>query len=145
MDVDSTLENATPTVWRVSAGGGADYDLGGSAASAAAASDGGARQPVDAAEVFALLRHLNDPEHPLTLEQLHVVTEEACTVDDAAGVVDVAFTPTIPVRAARALGECRGERRARARAASGRGEHRPLLLLPSLSPLRPTSTAPWRR
>ena len=88
------LENASPTVWSVSSAA-ADFDLGGSAASAAAAVDDG-RQPVDAAEVFGLLRHLNDPEHPLTLEQLHVVTEDGCAVDDDAGVVDVAFTPTIP-------------------------------------------------
>ena len=46
--------------------------------------------------MYELLRHLNDPEHPLTLEQLHVVSSAAVTVDDGAGTVDVAFTPTVP-------------------------------------------------
>jgi metal-sulfur cluster biosynthetic enzyme len=43
-----------------------------------------------------LIRHLNDPEHPLTLEQLNVASLDLVRVDDAAGVVDVQFTPTIP-------------------------------------------------
>ena len=30
----------------------------------------------DSLEVFEMIRHLNDPEHPLTLEQLHVTTLE---------------------------------------------------------------------
>ena len=29
---------------------------------------------IDAFEIFDMLRHINDPEHPLTLEQLNVVT-----------------------------------------------------------------------
>lgn len=32
------------------------------------------RDIIDKAEVFELIRHVNDPEHPLTLEQLKVVT-----------------------------------------------------------------------
>ena len=41
-----------------------------------------------------MLRHINDPEHPLTLEQLSVVTPELITVD---GVnIHINFTPTIP-------------------------------------------------
>jgi hypothetical protein len=32
------------------------------------------RDVIDAAEVFELIRHVNDPEHPLTLEQLKVAT-----------------------------------------------------------------------
>ncbi|ETN72914.1 hypothetical protein NECAME_18619, partial [Necator americanus] len=32
--------------------------------------------PVDALEVFELIRDINDPEHPYTLEQLNVVQEE---------------------------------------------------------------------
>ncbi|KAH9099947.1 hypothetical protein Ae201684P_018953 [Aphanomyces euteiches] len=43
-----------------------------------------------------MLRHLNDPEHPLTLEQLKVMTMENILVDDAANSVKVQFTPTIP-------------------------------------------------
>ena len=66
-------------------------------ASAAAAR----REPIDRAEVFELIRHLNDPEHPLTLEQLNVASLDLIEVrDDAAArggsTVDVRFTPTIP-------------------------------------------------
>lgn len=39
------------------------------------------RDAVDSAEVFELIRHLADPEHPLTLEQLHVVRAEHVAVD----------------------------------------------------------------
>ena len=42
------------------------------------------------------IRHLADPEHPYTLEQLGVVSPAACTVDDGAGTAAVAFTPTVP-------------------------------------------------
>lgn len=30
----------------------------------------GCREPIDALEVYEMIRHINDPEHPLTLEQL---------------------------------------------------------------------------
>lgn len=36
--------------------------------------------PVDSREIFDLIRDINDPEHPLTLEQLNVVEEEKCFV-----------------------------------------------------------------
>ena len=49
---------------------------------------------IDAFEIFDMLRHINDPEHPLTLEQLNVVTLDQITVKDTA--VTVLFTPTIP-------------------------------------------------
>ncbi len=42
------------------------------------------------------IRHLADPEHPYTLEQLNVVSPGACTVDDGAGTAQIAFTPTVP-------------------------------------------------
>ena len=35
--------------------------------------------PFDTREIFDLLRDINDPEHPLTLEQLNVVTEDQVT------------------------------------------------------------------
>ncbi|XP_045106562.1 MIP18 family protein galla-2-like [Portunus trituberculatus] len=54
------------------------------------------RDPVDSREVFDLIRGIRDPEHPLTLEQLNVVSEEQCEVDDAGNHVKVLFTPTIP-------------------------------------------------
>lgn len=43
-----------------------------------------------------LIRHLNDPEHPLTLEQLKVTRLEHVSVDHERSMVDISFTPTIP-------------------------------------------------
>ncbi|KAK4299224.1 hypothetical protein Pmani_028486 [Petrolisthes manimaculis] len=54
----------------------------------------------DAREIFDLIRHIRDPEHPLSLEELNVVEESACEVEDMGeggqGKVVVHFTPTIP-------------------------------------------------
>lgn len=47
-------------------------------------------------DVFDLIRGINDPEHPLTLEQLHVVQLEHITVDDLGSSIAIDFTPTIP-------------------------------------------------
>jgi metal-sulfur cluster biosynthetic enzyme len=54
------------------------------------------REAIDAWEVFEHIRHVADPEHPLTLEQLDVVAPERITVDDAGCRIVVQFTPTIP-------------------------------------------------
>ncbi len=43
-----------------------------------------------------LIRDINDPEHPLTLEQLNVVQQGHIEVDDKSSKVMVYFTPTIP-------------------------------------------------
>jgi len=58
--------------------------------------EGRPREAITSAEVFDVIRHLNDPEHPLTLEQLNVAQLTLVEVDDAASTVDVHFTPTIP-------------------------------------------------
>ncbi|CAH1954144.1 unnamed protein product [Acanthoscelides obtectus] len=50
----------------------------------------------DRREIFDLIRGINDPEHPLTLEELHVIQEELITLDNDNNTVDVYFTPTIP-------------------------------------------------
>ncbi|XP_011877787.1 PREDICTED: MIP18 family protein CG7949 [Vollenhovia emeryi] len=50
----------------------------------------------DAREVFDIIRNINDPEHPLTLEELNVVEQDLIEVDDKKNRVDVKFTPTIP-------------------------------------------------
>lgn len=42
------------------------------------------------------MRHINDPEHPLTLEQLKVMALENIHVDDAKSRLVIYFTPTIP-------------------------------------------------
>src|SRR3989338_3431257 len=54
------------------------------------------RDEIDALEVFDLLKDINDPEHPLTLEQLNVVQLQLISVDDEADLVSINFTPTIP-------------------------------------------------
>ena len=54
------------------------------------------RDPLTAEEVFEVVRHIRDPEHPLTLEQLRVVALPLITVHTHARCVDVRFTPTIP-------------------------------------------------
>ncbi|KAJ1821095.1 hypothetical protein LPJ56_000919 [Coemansia sp. RSA 2599] len=58
--------------------------------------DDAVSDPVDADEVYELIRNINDPEHPLTLEQLHVTNKEHVYVDDFANRVLIEFTPTIP-------------------------------------------------
>lgn len=49
-----------------------------------------------AKEVFEFIRHLSDPEHPLTLEQLHVVQLSNIDVNLSEKIVSIQFTPTIP-------------------------------------------------
>lgn len=50
----------------------------------------------DAREIFDLIRNINDPEHPLTLEELNVVEQSLIEIDNKANTVRVMFTPTIP-------------------------------------------------
>ena len=49
---------------------------------------------IDSYEIFDMLRHINDPEHPLTLEQLRVIKPELISLNG--NNVRVEFTPTIP-------------------------------------------------
>ncbi|XP_033209188.1 MIP18 family protein galla-2 [Belonocnema kinseyi] len=50
----------------------------------------------DSREVFDIVRNINDPEHPLTLEELKVVEEELIEVDNEKNNIVIKFTPTIP-------------------------------------------------
>lgn len=50
----------------------------------------------DEREIFDLIRNINDPEHPLTLEELNVVEQSLIELDNKANKVHVKFTPTIP-------------------------------------------------
>ncbi|KND01496.1 iron-sulfur cluster assembly protein CIA2 [Spizellomyces punctatus DAOM BR117] len=52
--------------------------------------------PFDSEEIFELIRHINDPEHPLTLEQLNVTQQELISIDNDKHHILVRFTPTIP-------------------------------------------------
>jgi metal-sulfur cluster biosynthetic enzyme len=49
---------------------------------------------IDALEVFDMIRHIDDPEHPNTLEELNVLYPHGVTVTNK--TVNVQFTPTIP-------------------------------------------------
>ncbi|XP_033897168.1 cytosolic iron-sulfur assembly component 2B-like [Acipenser ruthenus] len=52
--------------------------------------------PIDDREIFDLIRTINDPEHPLSLEELNVVEQVRVRVNDNDSTVSVEFTPTIP-------------------------------------------------
>jgi metal-sulfur cluster biosynthetic enzyme len=59
------------------------------------------RDAIDADEIFEIIGNIQDPEHPLTLEQLGVVSRSQITVqdfpdEDGCSKLDVRFTPTIP-------------------------------------------------
>ncbi|KAI5700804.1 MIP18 family protein galla-2-like [Diaphorina citri] len=50
----------------------------------------------DSREIFDLIRNIYDPEHPLTLEELHVVDLSLIQVNNETNQIKVNFTPTIP-------------------------------------------------
>ncbi|KAI9598240.1 hypothetical protein BDF19DRAFT_431795 [Syncephalis fuscata] len=62
----------------------------------AAEQDESVLDPIDAEEVFDLIRAISDPEHPMTLEQLNVLQLEHITVNNDGNHVSIEFTPTIP-------------------------------------------------
>mmetsp|Transcript_12716 Transcript_12716/g.23626 ORF Transcript_12716/g.23626 Transcript_12716/m.23626 type:complete len:164 (-) Transcript_12716:128-619(-) len=55
-----------------------------------------AYEPFDAEEVFELIRDIQDPEHPLTLQQLNVIECQNVHVNDNSGRIEIFFTPTVP-------------------------------------------------
>ena len=81
--------NANPTLFSVATESR-------SAADVAREADPTERDPLDALEVFDMIRSIKDPEHPHTLEQLRVTQHDLISVDDSRGRVSVHFTPTIP-------------------------------------------------
>ncbi|KAL8503499.1 hypothetical protein ACS0TY_022300 [Phlomoides rotata] len=52
-------------------------------------------EPIDQLEIFEHIRDIKDPEHPLSLEQLNVITEDAIEVNDKRSYVRVTFKPTV--------------------------------------------------
>ncbi|XP_028106716.1 protein AE7-like [Camellia sinensis] len=52
-------------------------------------------EPIDQLEIFDHLRDIKDPEHPYSLEELKVISEDAIEVDDKHNCVRVTFTPTV--------------------------------------------------
>ncbi|KAJ6814099.1 protein AE7 [Iris pallida] len=64
--------------------------------------DENAEEPIDQLEIFDILfmhyfhvRDIKDPEHPYSLEELKVVTEDSIEVNDKQSCVRVTFTPTV--------------------------------------------------
>ncbi|XP_047960904.1 protein AE7-like isoform X2 [Salvia hispanica] len=53
------------------------------------------RERSDKLEVHQHIRDVKDPEHPYSLEELKVITEDAIEVDDKRSYVRVTFTPTV--------------------------------------------------
>ncbi|KAG0172978.1 Mitotic spindle-associated MMXD complex subunit MIP18 [Apophysomyces sp. BC1034] len=86
--MSQTLINANPTVYNLSKNSHRSDTVD--------AFDDSIDDPIDAQEVFDLIRSISDPEHPLTLEQLNVTQHEHIIVDDIRNRVEVEFTPTIP-------------------------------------------------
>ncbi|NWU14610.1 MIP18 protein, partial [Cephalopterus ornatus] len=83
------LENANPLIYRRS----------GERPVTAREEDDELPDAIDDREIFDpahLIRSINDPEHPLTLEELNVVEQVRVKVNDAESTVSVEFTPTIP-------------------------------------------------
>ncbi|XP_066493542.1 cytosolic iron-sulfur assembly component 2B [Tiliqua scincoides] len=81
-----TLENANPLIYRRQ----------GERPVTAREEDDELPDAIDGREIFDLIRSINDPEHPLTLEELNVVEQVRVKVNDAESTVSVEFTPTIP-------------------------------------------------
>nr|GMD41962.1 protein AE7-like [Ipomoea batatas]GMD98942.1 protein AE7-like [Ipomoea batatas] len=53
-------------------------------------------EPIDQLEIFDILfEDIKDPEHPYSLEELKVISEDAVEVDDKRSYVRVTFTPTV--------------------------------------------------
>ncbi|KAH7836276.1 hypothetical protein Vadar_034272 [Vaccinium darrowii] len=56
-------------------------------------------EPIDQLEIFDILSDycidIKDPEHPYSLEELKVITEDAIELDDKRNYVRVTFTPTV--------------------------------------------------
>ncbi|XP_078145027.1 cytosolic iron-sulfur assembly component 2B [Centroberyx gerrardi] len=82
----SELENTNPVI----------YQRSGARLLTATEEDEDIHDPIDDREIFDLIRNINDPEHPLSLEELNVVEQVRIKVDDVESTVDIQFTPTIP-------------------------------------------------
>ena len=58
--------------------------------------DSDVEDEIDAEEIYDMIRHINDPEHPNTLEELSVVQPDHIYMNAETNEVRVDFTPTIP-------------------------------------------------
>ncbi|XP_050340461.1 MIP18 family protein F45G2.10-like [Bactrocera neohumeralis] len=89
----TALANPSPVVHEEIEGGGRTCQ------DKAAEHNEAVEDPIDAWEIFEIIRRIRDPEHPNTLEQLKVVEPSLITVDFSNGrkYVKVMFTPTVPL------------------------------------------------
>uniref|UniRef100_G3PDY9 Cytosolic iron-sulfur assembly component 2B n=1 Tax=Gasterosteus aculeatus aculeatus TaxID=481459 RepID=G3PDY9_GASAC len=81
----SQLENANPVIFQRS----------GDRLLTSNDEDEDVHDPIDDREIFDI-RAINDPEHPLSLEELNVVEQVRVQVNDEESIVGIEFTPTIP-------------------------------------------------
>ncbi|XP_039994280.1 cytosolic iron-sulfur assembly component 2B [Xiphias gladius] len=86
MSGGTRLENANPVIFQRS----------GDRLLTASEEDEDVHDPIDDREIFDLIRSINDPEHPLSLEELNVVEQVRVKVNDGENTVGIEFTPTIP-------------------------------------------------
>ncbi|KAL4630284.1 mitotic spindle-associated MMXD complex subunit MIP18 [Arapaima gigas] len=88
MSGTTRLENANPLI----------FERSGERVVTAEEEDESLADPIDDREIFDILTaaSINDPEHPLSLEELNVVEQVRVRVDDSESTVSVEFTPTIP-------------------------------------------------
>ncbi|XP_055064048.1 cytosolic iron-sulfur assembly component 2B [Misgurnus anguillicaudatus] len=86
MSGGTRLENANPLIFQRS----------GERLTTASDENEDVADPIDDREIFDLIRSINDPEHPLSLEELNVVEQIRVQVNDQESAVSVEFTPTIP-------------------------------------------------
>lgn len=91
--MDGGLVNPQPIVFQRDED---EAQLNRTAEEKAAELDESVEDAIDSLEVFELIRHIRDPEHPLSLEELKVVEPSLITVDQAAKIVTICFTPTVP-------------------------------------------------
>uniref|UniRef100_A0A673H5H6 Cytosolic iron-sulfur assembly component 2B n=1 Tax=Sinocyclocheilus rhinocerous TaxID=307959 RepID=A0A673H5H6_9TELE len=87
MSGGTRLENANPLIFQRS----------GERLLTATDEDEDVADPIDDREIFDIFsKSINDPEHPLSLEELNVVEQMLINVNDEESTVSVEFTPTIP-------------------------------------------------
>ncbi|XP_030034549.1 MIP18 family protein galla-2 [Manduca sexta] len=85
-NMTKTIDNVNPNV----------YDKGSERVITDADRDENIVDEFDRREIFDMIRNINDPEHPLTLEELKVVEEDGVFLDNQNNSILIKFTPTIP-------------------------------------------------
>ncbi|XP_029926115.1 cytosolic iron-sulfur assembly component 2B [Myripristis murdjan] len=86
MSGGTSLDNANPQI----------FERSSARLLVASEEDEDVHDPIDDREIFDLIKSINDPEHPLSLEELNVVEQVRVKVNDAESTVNIEFTPTIP-------------------------------------------------